>query len=148
MLFSNLLLDICELVLQRHDDLLGDALLLLELGHAGKALLAPVLVLLAHAVDVVRHKVDALAERVRALAQDLDRLLHELDIVLREASGALRTALARRCGLDAADVFDELVLLLGRCLLLVLSDFLDDFYATAGCGWGVLAEIVVVHLLH
>lgn len=84
LLLLDFFVDLSELVLHGLDDFLGDALLFLEARLARLTLLAPVLVLLGHAVDVVSDEVDALAEGVGALAQYLDGLLHELDVVLGE----------------------------------------------------------------
>ena len=68
LLFLDFLLNICKAVSKRLYNFLCNSLLLLEFGLARLALLAPVLVLFAHAVYIISHKIDTLAQRIRALA--------------------------------------------------------------------------------
>lgn len=93
---------------------------------ASDCLLAPVLVLFAHAVDVVSHEVDRLSERVGASAKDLDGLSHEFDVtfckalvttifhLVRSRLGLAETAIS--CGTLSATIA------LLSALLLFLSD--------------------------
>ena len=78
-------IDVCNLILERLEHLLGDSLLLLKLALAGKGLSLPEVKFLAHAVNVVGHEVDALAKRIRRLAEDLDGFLHKLDVIFAES---------------------------------------------------------------
>jgi len=58
LLFADTFLKVSKLVLERLDDLFSDLLLFFELLCAADCFLAPVLVLLAHAVDIVSYEVD------------------------------------------------------------------------------------------
>ena len=84
MLFTNLLFELSQLVLQRLNDFFGNFLLVFQCLVALDGLFAPVFVFFAHTVHIVCDEVDRLAEGVCALAEDLDGLLHEFNIGLVE----------------------------------------------------------------
>jgi len=79
-----LFLKVGQLVLERHDDLFCDLLLLFELLATRDLLLSPSFKFLAHRVDIISYEVDTLSKRISALTEHLNSLLHELGILLGE----------------------------------------------------------------
>ncbi len=98
LLLFDLFLEFSKLVLQGLNELLSNFLLFLQSLSAVDSLLAPVFVLLRHAVHIVSHVVDRLAERVGRLAKDLNSLLHELDVVLVKGASLATTGLFNGSG--------------------------------------------------
>jgi len=83
-LLLDLFLKVGQLVLEGHDHLFRNLLLLFELLATRDLLFSPLFIFLAHRIDIISNEVDTLSQRISALTEHLDSLLHELGILLGE----------------------------------------------------------------